>query len=57
MSQHDMCPICMKLFEEGDVVANYRVWSSLLPRSAHFRCLMILSTPDEKSKPPKGTTP
>jgi hypothetical protein len=57
MPQYDMCPVCTKPFEKGDVIADYRVWPSLLPRTAHFRCLMVLSTPDEKSKNLKGTTP
>lgn len=57
MPQYDTCPVCTKPFEADDVIADYRVWPSLSPRTAHFRCLTILSTPDEKSEKPKGTTP
>jgi hypothetical protein len=47
MSQPEMCPICTKSFEEGDMTAGYRVWPSVLPRTAHFRCLMTCSATDE----------
>jgi hypothetical protein len=39
-SQPELCPFCTKPFEEGDVTAGYRIWPSVLPRMAHFRCLM-----------------
>lgn len=57
MPQYGVCPVCVKPYEEGDVIADYHVWPSLSPGTAHFRCLMVLSTPDKKAKKTKGTTP
>jgi hypothetical protein len=54
MPQHDMCPICAKPFEDGDVTVGYRVWPSLLPRTAHFRCLMAPSNAEGGLNNPKG---
>jgi hypothetical protein len=52
-SQPETCPFCTKPFEEGDITAGYRIWPSVLPRSAHFRCL--ISHPD-KAQLPKSNT-
>jgi hypothetical protein len=57
MPEYDICFVCAKSFEEGNVISDYRVWPSLKPRSAHFRCLMVISTLDEQSKNPRRATP
>jgi hypothetical protein len=48
-SQPELCAFCAKPFEEGDVTAGYRIWPSVLPRTAHFRCLM--ASPDKAQLP------
>ena len=50
MPQQDICPICVKPFEDGDVVVQYRVWGDGTQRLSHMRCVMILATPVKTSK-------